>query len=132
MGPIPRFPDYKLISLEDKETVKKFLAIDRQEMSECTFSNLYVWRKDFVIGLSEMDSALIVRTFYPEGRRSCMIPFGAKDPVQLIKDMCEEMSASNVDFPSHTPRGAQLKPELYFIPHYFSRKKPGQKTWPMS
>ncbi len=128
MGAISQFPDYNLISLEDKGTVEKFLALDRQEMSECTFSNFYIWRDSYMIGLSWLDSALIIRTFYPDGRQSCLVPLGTGNPIQYIKRMCKELTASIETRALRFIQGVPIKPEMYFIPHYFGESQSGQKN----
>ena len=121
MMAIPLFPEYKRISLEDRETVQKYLSMTRQEMSECTFSGLYIWQNSFEIGLSHIDSALLVRTFYPDGRQSCMMPFGATDPVAVVKDMCNILKESKITHPAAGSKEMLQKPELYFISHPYGK-----------
>ena len=118
-APIPAFPEYRKISFDDRETVGRFMSLKRQEMSECTFAGLYIWQNSYEIGLSMLDSALLVRTFYPDGRQSCMMPFGAHDPVSVVKDMCDILKVSMITHPAAGSKETLQRPELYFAPRNY-------------
>ena len=115
MSNIPQFFEYKDVSIEDKEFVDIYLKKSRQEMSECTFANFYLWRDSYKVGLSKIDPALLVRTFYPDGRQSCMVPFGAEDAIGLLKNIFTIISETKDDVKINP-----MNIELYFVPHLFS------------
>ncbi len=61
MPEIPAFPDFRPINLEDKRTLSEYLKTSQPQISECTFTNLYVWRKSDETVLSKQDNVLLVK-----------------------------------------------------------------------
>lgn len=57
---LPKFPEFRNISIEDQQVFNWFFSQYPPEISEYTFTNLYVWRRARPIKLSILDNQLCI------------------------------------------------------------------------
>lgn len=76
---------FKPIELSDRDIIKRFFAPNHNQNSECTFTNLYMWRKCYAVRWAVSDDHLIVE---PNAFESSWIlpPYGLdpKDDEQFV------------------------------------------------
>lgn len=76
---------FKSIELSDRDIIKRFFAPNHNQNSECTFTNLYMWRKCYAVRWAVSDNHLIVE---PNAFESSWIlpPYGLdpKDDEQFV------------------------------------------------
>jgi len=84
--------DFKEISIEDKEYFRRFLRLYNPEISELTFTNLFMWRHFYRFRYVQVDNMLVIISVPEEGVPFSYAPFGDvnkngfKDVVLMIKE----------------------------------------------
>lgn len=84
--------DFKEISIEDKEYFRRFLRLYNPEISELTFTNLFMWRHFYRFRYAQVDNMLVIISVPEEGVPFSYAPFGDvnkngfKDVVLMIKE----------------------------------------------
>jgi len=91
MSEIPIFPEFKPIRLEDKRLLPEYLKLAQPQISEYTFTNLYVWRKSDQVMLSRRGDVLLVKVIKaPDTREVLLPPLGSEDIVQTSKELIQD------------------------------------------
>ncbi len=104
MNNTPEFPEFHDISWENKSILDCFLSRFPPEISEYTFTNLFVWRKARPIKISLLDQALCIMAQKDEGIKYFLPPLGAKN----IYDTAEKMFFYAIE--------NRLEPEIHRVP----------------
>ena len=84
--------DFKEISIEDKEYFRRFLRLYNPEISELTFTNLFMCRHFYRFRYAQVDNMLVIISVPEEGVPFSYAPFGDvnkngfKDVVLMIKE----------------------------------------------
>lgn len=60
MSEIPRFPGFKPVEIKDREIIREILWSSRPEISELTFTNLFIWRKHYRFRWSLFKNTLVI------------------------------------------------------------------------
>lgn len=79
MNSISKFPEFQDISWENKAVLDWFFSEYPPEISEYTFTNLFIWRKARPIKLSLIDQSLCVMAQKDEMMRFFLPPLGSHD-----------------------------------------------------
>lgn len=88
MPQLPTFPDFRPIHLEDKALLLRHLEASQPQISEYTFTNLYVYRKSDQTLLSKQNGILLVKVLKsPDSREVMLPPLGADNLVQTVTDL---------------------------------------------
>lgn len=77
--------NFKAVELQDKHIFDEFFKKQRYEMCECTFANLFIWRKGFGTAWTLEDGFLLVKAGW-DGTGFMLQPFGG-DVANLPKVM---------------------------------------------
>lgn len=73
------FPiNFKAIELKDKPVFDRYFQQSRYDTSECTFTNLYIWRKGYGLEWTEEENILYVKAGWDDVL-FMLQPFGASD-----------------------------------------------------
>jgi len=97
MPEIPAFPNFRPINLEDKRTLSEYLKASQPQISEYTFTNLYVWRKSDATVLSKQDNVLLVKALkYPDSREVLLPPLGSNDIAQTFAELVRDMEGDKL------------------------------------
>lgn len=70
---------FQQISLEDKPLFDRFFRQRRYENSECTFTNMYMWRQGYAIEWAVIDDFLCIKAGLPGNTPFVLCPFGLDD-----------------------------------------------------
>jgi len=93
MPHIPTFPKFRPIELEDKALLLGYLEAAQPQISEYTFTNLYVWRKSDRTLLSKRGDVLLVKVLKcPDEREVLLPPLGSKELRATVPELIEDMS----------------------------------------
>lgn len=52
---------FKQIDIEDKEILKRFFDYNQNQNSECTFTNLYMWRRCYAVRWAIVEGCLVIQ-----------------------------------------------------------------------
>lgn len=92
MSDVPAFPDFRPIELEDKELLSAYLESTQPQISEYTFTNLYVWRKSDRPLLSRHGDTLLVKVLKcPDEREVLLPPLGLREPLIELPEFIREL-----------------------------------------
>jgi len=92
MPHIPTFPKFRPIELEDKALLLGYLEATQPQISEYTFTNLYVWRKSDRTLLSRRGDVLLVKVLKcPDEREVLLPPLGSKELRATVPELIEDM-----------------------------------------
>lgn len=65
--------------MADKPLFDRFFRQRRYENSECTFTNMYMWRKGYAIEWAVVDDYLCIKAGLPDDKPFALCPFGLDD-----------------------------------------------------
>jgi len=92
MPQIPTFPRFRPIELEDRALLLEHLEAFQPQISEYTFTNLYVWRKSDQTLLSRRGNVLLVKALKcPDEREVLLPPIGSKDVPGTVSELAREV-----------------------------------------
>lgn len=112
---------FQPVRLEDKPLFDRYLRTQRYEGSECTFTNLYMWRKAYALEWALTHDCLCIKAFHqgmtymlpPLGREECYadvwremahyferqgLPFLLKGVPRVMKDIMEQLQPGTFFF----------------------------------
>jgi len=81
-------PQFKIVGLEDKPIIDKYLKEYPPQISELTFTNIYAWRNTHSCEYKIIDDHLLV-SFFEKNSRNFYPPVG-KNPSEAIKRILAE------------------------------------------
>lgn len=83
--------DFKSIEIQDKKAFERFFQLDPPEISEYTFTNLFIWRHRYrPVWLARNDCLLII--FRPSHQEAYGLPpAGSGDKKQALRFLCDEL-----------------------------------------
>ncbi len=76
MSITPRFPVFKSISLEDRDVFSNLLRQYQPEVSELTFTNLFIWRSHYGLVWTFLDDCIVVLAEQDRSSVYAMQPIG--------------------------------------------------------
>jgi len=83
--------DFRPIELRDKEIFEHFLSEDPPQISELTFTNLFIWCHRYHPVWARKDDCILI-IFRPEGSAPFGLPpFGMGDKTKAIDILCHEL-----------------------------------------
>jgi len=99
MPHVPTFPKFRPIELEDKELLLGYLEAGQPQISEYSFTNLYVWRKSDRTLLSRRGDVLLVKVLKcPDEREVLLPPLGSKELPETVAELIRDMNKEK-EFP---------------------------------
>jgi hypothetical protein len=120
---VPEFPIFRDLFLEDKSLFDSLLKETQPEISELTFTNLFVWNSSEPVQISQLDNAMLVqRKRLRDGKAFLLPPLGTES----LPDVLSKLTKYELDvrenglqsFYGFTPHQVQQlqKEELKFEP----------------
>ena len=84
--------DFKPIEIQDKPLFDEFLAKDPPQISELTFTNLFIWRHHYQPAWAEWNGCILI-LFHPQkGSAYGLCPFGPGDKKSGLEVLCRELA----------------------------------------
>jgi len=84
--------EFKPIEFQDKPLFDEFLAKDPPQVSELTFTNLFVWRHHYRPAWVEWNGCILI-VFHPQkGQVYGLCPFGPGDKKRCLDLLCREIA----------------------------------------
>jgi len=74
--PVPLFPDFKQVSLDDRDIFREILWAYQPETSELTFTKLFIWQPHYKTQWSMYQDWLIIICTDTSGKLYCLQPVG--------------------------------------------------------
>ena len=68
--------EFKQITIEDKDLFDNFFSTGKYETSEFTFTNLFMWRKSYMIRYAIIDEMLVIMAQYKQDPPFILLPLG--------------------------------------------------------
>jgi hypothetical protein len=94
----PSYPEFRELRLEDKSRLDDAFKRYDPQISEYTFTNLFVWRETFHVLLSHLENAILVKRWNPASNQFFLLPpIGTNSVVSLVKEML--LMTGERDFP---------------------------------
>jgi len=89
--------DFKAIEIQDKPLFDEYLAKDPPQVSELTFTNLFIWRHHYKPAWLEWNGCILV-LFHPQkGSSYGLCPFGPGDKESALDALCKEIAKETAD-----------------------------------
>ncbi len=108
-APVPSFPDFRKISLADKELFGNYFSKHPQETSELTFTNFFIWRR-----CDRSEATLI-------NGNICVVARPESEPPYFFEPLGEEKLEETIDIcMSHVPRFSRVSEK--FAKEHFEGK----------
>ena len=89
--------DFKPIEIQDKPLLDEFLRKDPPQISELTFTNLFIWRHHYQPAWLEWEGCILI-IFHPQkGSIYGLSPFGPGDKKSALDILCKEIAKQTAD-----------------------------------
>jgi len=89
--------DFKPIEIQDKPLLDEFLRKDPPQISELTFTNLFIWRHHYQPAWLEWEGCILI-IFHPQkGSIYGLSPFGPGDKKSALDVLCKEIAKQTAD-----------------------------------
>jgi hypothetical protein len=88
---IAAFPEFKALELQDKEIFREFFKEYKPEISELTFTNLFVWRTHYKFQWSIYKDWLVIVSLEGEFGTYAMEPVGPSQRMDVLRMVLEWM-----------------------------------------
>jgi hypothetical protein len=122
MEQLPEFPNFRNLDLADKPQLDSLLKEMQPQISELTFTNLYVWSTSEPVRLSRLGETVVLQRKRLRDGKTFIIPLLTK---QSFDDILEKLRALNLHSPTVPPiygvtaeqarefgqRGATIEPD---------------------
>ena len=83
--------DFKPVELRDKDTIDRFLKEDPPQISELTFTNLFIWEHRYHPRWVQRDNCLLIILNPEDSSPFGLPPVGPGDKVKAFDNMCREL-----------------------------------------
>ncbi len=84
----PEFPIFRNLSLEDKTLFDSLLKETQPEISELTFTNLFVWNSSEPVQISQLDNTMLVqRKRLRDGQAFLLPPLGTEPLPDVLSQL---------------------------------------------
>jgi len=89
--------EFKAIEIQDKPLFDDFLAKDPPQVSELTFTNLFIWRHHYQPAWLEWNGCILI-VFHPQkGSVYGLCPFGPGDKKSALGILCKEIAKQTAE-----------------------------------
>lgn len=118
-GTLPEFPKFRILAIEDKTLLDPLFKRLQPQVSELTFTNLYVWNEAEPVQLSILrGTVLILRKRISDGRKVFFPPPARESvsaTVKLIREAAEESFLEIPFYGLNAPEANKLSKEDYQV-----------------
>ena len=92
MEPQLTMTDFKPIDIQDKPLFDEFLRKDPPQISDLTFTNLFIWGHHYQPAWLEWNECILILYHPSAGSPYGLCPFGPGDKKRALDYLCQEMS----------------------------------------
>jgi hypothetical protein len=89
--------DFKSIEIQDKPLFDEFLRKDPPQISELTFTNLFIWRQHHQPAWLEWNGCILIMFHPQKGPTYGISPFGPGDKKSALDVLCKEIAKHTTD-----------------------------------
>ena len=89
--------DFKPIEIQDKPLLDEFLRKDPPQISELTFTNLFIWRHHYQPAWLEWEGCILIIFHLQKGSIYGLSPFGPGDKKSALDVLCKEIAKQTAD-----------------------------------
>ncbi|RAX58622.1 hypothetical protein CCZ01_02215 [Helicobacter monodelphidis] len=112
--------NFKPISLADKDLIEKYQKEADYEISDISFTNLFLWSFSRSISFCEIHDTLCIQTTYPQQKPFLFLPLGKGDKKAALEEIIAFYQSQNLHFSIHS-LSQQMKEELeQIMPNRFT------------
>jgi hypothetical protein len=85
---LPEFPSFRNLTLDDKPILDRLLEDMQPQISELTFTNLFVWNGSELVQLSRVgETVLLQRRRFRDGKTFMLPPLGKQSLTSILKTL---------------------------------------------
>lgn len=110
MQPTPQYPDFKPLSLADREQITSFLHRSPPVTSELTFTNVFMWRHHYNFQWCLGENSLLIIGESDNGQPFALPPVGQKDLTLPFRRLLDYLS------------GITPTPEIHRVPETLAQR----------
>ena len=119
MSAPPRFPEFKTIELDDRDSIHQRLLDYQPANSELTFTNLFMWRNHYNFCWSVYEDWMVVLGSDPNGQPYALTPIGPANRERVVVALLEWLHRDRGVTRAAVERADQrLITELQGSPHF--------------
>src|SRR4030042_851055 len=89
--------DLKPIEIQDKPLFDEFLGKDPPQVSELTFTNVFIWRRHYQPTWVERNGCILIIFRPQKGPAYGLCPFGPGDKKSALDVLCQEIAKQTID-----------------------------------
>lgn len=93
---------FQPLTLADRGLIESYLREYPPEVSDLSFTNLYLWHFSRTIRFCEIAGTLCIETTYPEQLPFVFFPIGGGDKLQAIENLIAHYQSQNIPFCIHS------------------------------
>jgi hypothetical protein len=92
---LPEFPKSRNLVFEDKVLLDKLFKVMQPQMSELTFTNLFVWNEAGPVQLSRLDSTVLLQRKRIRDGKNVLLPPLTKEPISAVLEDMKKVATEN-------------------------------------
>jgi len=96
---IPQFPNFRNLTIEDKPLVDSLLKEMQPQISELTFTNLFVWNSSETVQLSRLDETVLLQRRRLRDDKTFLLPPLGKQPLTSVVKTLRKTNMRNYHLP---------------------------------
>ena len=81
---LPEFPEFRNLGFEDKALLDALFKQMQPQLSELTFTNLYVWNEAEPVRLSRLEGTVLLQRKRIRGAKNLLLPPLSKQPISSV------------------------------------------------
>ena len=85
--PVPQFPEFRPVELEDSDFLDRLLEIEQPSVSELTFANIYLWRRTYDFHVAACGGGVLVKGTERDGSSFYLPPIAIDDKVDAARTL---------------------------------------------
>jgi hypothetical protein len=111
---LPRFPSFRNLTADDKSLLDLLLDEVQPQISELTFTNLFVWNRSEPVQLSRLDETVLLQRKRLRDSKTFLLPPLGKQHVTSVVKILKKLDLGNYQVPplyGLTPQESELLSE---------------------
>lgn len=109
-----KMPEFKKVTLDDKETISRYLETSEYRICDFSFINMYAWRNAYDTSFAVADDMLFVRVGNESDGYAFLPPVGGGDVIDSLYSLGENMKEAGmkltlVSIPKELRAGIELE-----------------------
>jgi len=81
---LPEFPDFRKLTFEDKALLEALFKEMQPQISELTFTNLYVWNETEPVQLSRLNKTALLHRWRIRDGKNVLLPPLINEPIPTV------------------------------------------------